>query len=322
MTLPLFRRFPRLASIPHVSLGAFPSPVVCTTVAQGSPLWIKRDDRNATRAAGNKLRALEFLLAETRPGDTVVTAGGEGSTHVLVTATLAAERGAKTVAIRWPHDMNEVADRVSARICGSCRLVAAGGPLRATLRGLVMQRSGALWIPIGGTSLLGMLGHVNAGLELAEQVARGELPEPARLVVAVGSGGTAAGLTLGLAIAGLRTVVVGARTAPLTIANRWRLLRLVRRARLFLAARAAEEVPVVATERLQIVHDVFGGAYGRRLPAARCAPADSVERGDMVVDPTYTEKALVAAVSIAQRFEGPTLYWHTFDGRLLGERAA
>ena len=63
----------------------------------------------------------------------------------------------------------------------------------------------AQYIPLGGSTPLGTLGHVNAALELADQVERGELPLPGRVVVPLGSGGTAAGLALGFAIAGLDT---------------------------------------------------------------------------------------------------------------------
>ena len=58
------------------------------------------------------MRALEFLLGDVRPGDTVLTLGGEGSTHVLATATHAARLGARTLAVRWPHDMSPMAHRV------------------------------------------------------------------------------------------------------------------------------------------------------------------------------------------------------------------
>ena len=59
--------------------------------------------------------------------------------------------------------------------------------------------------PTGGTSALGTIGYVNAGLELADQVRAGALPEPAAIFVPLGSGGTVAGLLLGLRLAGLRT---------------------------------------------------------------------------------------------------------------------
>src|SRR5215467_12070619 len=64
-------------------------------------------------------------------------------------------------------------------------------------------------LPAGGSSAVGALGYVEAALEIAAQVEAGALPEPAHAVVAVGTGGTAAGLALGFQLAGLRTRVVG-----------------------------------------------------------------------------------------------------------------
>ena len=66
-------------------------------------------------------------------------------------------------------------------------------------------RAPSRYIPLGGSTALGTLGHVNAALELADQVEAGELPLPGRVVVPLGSGGTAAGLALGFAMAGLDT---------------------------------------------------------------------------------------------------------------------
>src|SRR5919199_6709715 len=193
--LPLFRRFPALERLPRAALGDYPSPVErMTGIDVAGELWLKRDDLNAPAYGGNKVRALEFLLAGVRPGDEVFTIGGEGSTHVLATAALAARLGARTRAIRWPHELNPTSREVAARashLCASITTVST--PVHAVVRSLIERRSRVHWVPFGGTSPLGMLGHVNAALELAEQVARGELPTPARVVVPLGSGGAAAG---------------------------------------------------------------------------------------------------------------------------------
>jgi hypothetical protein len=119
----LIAQFPSLARIGRVSFGAFPTPVERVTLARvRGPLWVKRDDLNArglsgavSCAAGNKLRALEYLLAGVMTGDTVLALGGEGSTHVLATIVLAQRLGARVRAIRWPHEMNETARRVERR---------------------------------------------------------------------------------------------------------------------------------------------------------------------------------------------------------------
>jgi D-cysteine desulfhydrase len=319
-TLPIFERYPALARLPRAKLGVFPSPVARVTgFGDRRDLWIKRDDRDAPSYGGNKVRALEFLLGEVRAGDTLLTMGGEGSTHVLVTAAMGARLGARTVAIRWPHDMNPAALRTSGRAAALCSHVrTTRGPVSALLLSLFARRaSDVRWIPPGGTSALGMLGHVNAGIELAEQVARGELPIPSRVVVPFGTGGTAAGLALGFAIADLPTRVVAARVVPRIVANRRRLLSLTRSCARLIAHLDGNFVPSVDPSRIQVVNDVYGGAYGRPLPAASAAAAALDAASGILLDDSYSAKAFLAALHTPH--EEPVLFWLTFAGRL-GER--
>src|SRR3982751_2775431 len=108
LPFPLFDRFPALRQIPRVELCTLPSRV--DSLDKIAPaLWIKRDDLNAPFCGGNKGRALEFLLGGLHDGDSVVTVGGAGSTHVLATALHAARIGVSTYALRWRHAMNPIA---------------------------------------------------------------------------------------------------------------------------------------------------------------------------------------------------------------------
>ena len=276
-------------------------------------------------AAGNKVRALEFLLGRVREGDTVVTLGGEGSTHVLATAIHAARLGARTVAFRWRHDMHDAARLVRQRGGERCALAATvpGGVVLA----LPIARAWALtgrahWVPIGGSDPLGTLGHVNAGLELAEQVAAGAMPEPSRIVVPLGSGGTAAGIALGAAIAGLRTIVTAVRVAPRIGTNRWRTLGLARRTARLIERHTGAHLPD-PSPHLLVEHGHYGGAYGRPLARGATAAATLREAGGPVLEPTYGEKAFAAALDVlqlpggARGGDGPVLFWATFDARLL-----
>jgi D-cysteine desulfhydrase len=147
-----------------------------------SAVWVKRDDLDAPAFGGNKVRALEFLLGDVRPGDVVLTLGGEGSTHVLATAVLARRLGAVPRAVHWRHEMNPIAHAAAARAHTLCEIVArSGNAMTGIARAyLARRRGGVRWVPLGGTSPLGMLGHVNAGLELAAQIARGEHRAPSR----------------------------------------------------------------------------------------------------------------------------------------------
>ena len=314
--LPLFERFPALARLPRVELGAFPSPVSRVTgLPGGDEIWIKRDDLDAPAFGGNKVRALEFLLGDVRAGDTLLTIGGEGSTHVLVTAAMGARLGARAKAIRWRHDMNPEARRCSeaaASLCAGIRT--APGPVSTLLLSLLARRArGVRWIPPGGTSALGMLGHVNAGLELAAQVERGELPAPECVVVPLGTGGTAAGLALGFAMAGLPTRVAAARVVPRLVGNRARILALTRSCARLIARLDPGPVPTVHPDRVQVVHDVYGGAYGRPLPAASEAAAILRRASGIVLDDSYSAKAFTAALHLAHRER--VLFWLTFDCR-------
>lgn len=322
--LPLYARFPALRAIPRVALCRLPSPVEQVTV-DGARLWIKRDDLDAEHCGGNKIRALEFLLAGVQPGDLVVTTGGEGSTHVLATATHAARLGARTLPFRWRHDMNSTADRVAALTLSACETAPVvrttiGALLRAQLRRR-RRRDGARvhYVPLGAATPLGALAHVNAALELAGQVTAGLLPRPARIVVPLGSGGTMAGLALGVAIAGLDAEVIGVQVTPAIIANLARVRRLVAR-----TARLIERVTGAPVRRpgdrsYAVARGAYGGAYGRPLPAARVAAYELERASGIRTDQTYTAKALAVALAIAatEEEDEPTLFWNTFDGRLL-----
>src|SRR5688500_17111855 len=228
---PLLDRFPELSRIPRAALATLPTPIEpLPEVPAAGSLWLKRDDLSAEVFGGNKVRALEFLLGAVERGDTVLTIGGEGSTHVLATAHHAARLGARTQAIRWRHEMGPLARTVAAHAAGICDVTTTRTIVGTAARAIWRRaRNPRLhWIPLGGSSPLGTLGHVNAALELERQLAARTMPRPGRIVVPLGTGGTAAGLALGLAIAGLRIPVVGARIGPRIGANRTRVLGLAR----------------------------------------------------------------------------------------------
>jgi 1-aminocyclopropane-1-carboxylate deaminase/D-cysteine desulfhydrase-like pyridoxal-dependent ACC family enzyme len=321
----LARRLPAALAIPRLSLATLPSPVVALR-GEGLPagLWIKRDDLNAPEVGGNKVRALEFLLAPVPAGATILTVGGEGSLHILATAWYGKAAGLKVDAIRWPHEMTSVAHLAAERAAALCnRVTTRTSPLAGMLDATVRRmRGGMHWIPLGGSSPLGALGHVCAALELAEQVDRGECPPPGHVVTALGSGGTAAGLLLGLAIAGIPARVVAARVGPRTGVDHWRVMHLARQARRLLQQVTGEKLPPLDGSRLLVTHDVYAGAYGRPLPRAESLTAGLERDTGVILDPTYSGKSFVAAVDIAATVTSPTLYWLTFDARSLRHAGA
>jgi len=255
---------------------------------------------------GNKVRALEFLLGAVTPGDTVITLGARGSTHVLATAVHAARLGARTIAYTWPQVMNPTALAVADELRARCyRIVPTFHALAALARYTYAHARGddprygtahgtTHFVPIGGTSRVGIRGHIEAGRELAEQIRRGEMPIPETVVVPLGTGGTAAGIAIGLGVEGIQTAVTAVRVVPWIATPPWRIPRLIR-------ASGLRAVPV------RVDDTAYGGAYGKPLDRGRQAAAEI----GLPLDDTYMAKA--AAVALAGR--GPTLLWVTFNAR-------
>lgn len=316
--IPLVRRFPALAAIPRARLGRFPTPVEkLEGFRDVESLWVKHEDLASDALGGNKVRSLEFLLGRIGPGDTVLTVGGVGSTHILSTAVHAKRLGAKTIAVRWRHDMHPAAHEVSERAASECAEVVTASNFVTALVPLIRLRltRRAHYIPLGGSTPLGTLGHVNAALELAEQVEAQELPQPVRLVTPLGSGGTAAGLALGFAIAGLETTVLGARVGPRIGANKFRVLRLAEQTRQLIARYTGRAPPPVRSDRVVVSHDLYGGAYARPHPTAEHAAVLVDALRGWRLDATYSAKAFAVALDLATDTSTPTLFWMTFDAR-------
>lgn len=313
-TPPLLLRHPALAWLPRVRLGTFPTPVERVATPAGE-LWIKRDDLSGTPLGGNKVRALEFLLAGVGARDHVLTVGARGSTHALATAVYGRALGARVTVVRWAQEMNADASAVARRIARTAdQTIDARTPVDGMLRALLIRLGGPVrWIPPGGTSALGALGHVNAALELAEQVGTGRLPVPSRIVVPLGSGGTAAGLALGAAMAGLDTTIVCASVAPRIVANKSRVLRIAAACARLIERNTGVRIARPDRRRLIVERGEYGGAYGRETERGREAVRWMRATHGVSLDATYSAKALAAVLSIP--VPGPTLFWLTYDAR-------
>jgi 1-aminocyclopropane-1-carboxylate deaminase/D-cysteine desulfhydrase-like pyridoxal-dependent ACC family enzyme len=315
--LPLFRRFPALANVPRVPLSSGPTPLEHVPGVHDD-LWIKRDDLFADPLGGNKARALEFLLGNVLPNDLLVTVGSEGSTHALSVATYGRRLGAHVAVGRWRQVMNPTAARISAI---TSRLADEAPMFRSVFAAYAWawrrrrRDRNARWIAAGGSTPLGILGHVNAGLELADQIHANMLPVPARVVVPFGTGGTSAGLALAFEIAGVKTTVIGVRVVSLVIGRRARTRRLASDTARLIEGLVGRSVPRPGKNAIQVAHGAFGGAYGRETEIARTAAARLRDASGIELDASYSAKAFQVAVDLAE--DGPTLFWLTFDSRAL-----
>ncbi|HJL18390.1 MAG TPA: pyridoxal-phosphate dependent enzyme [Sandaracinaceae bacterium LLY-WYZ-13_1] len=294
-------------------------------------IWIKRDDATGRRYGGNKVRKLEYVLGEALAGghDSLITSGAAGSHHALATAIHGAEQGLKVHAVLMPQ-------RYSAHAQEHLQaLLVAGAQVHPVRSGaLVVPRTLALAtrqrlrgrsplvVPPGGSSTSGVVGHVEAGLELARQMEAGVLPEVDAVFVALGTGGTAAGLAVGLAAAGVTATVVGVRVVPRSIGNatvlRSHVSRVVHRLRRL--DDRFPDVAAVARRLLEIDHAEVGDGYGVPTSAGRNAARLAREHAGLTLEPTYTAKAFAAMLRWAGGvLQGKrVLYVHTLSGVDLG----
>jgi D-cysteine desulfhydrase len=304
------------AALAPCRLGEWPTPLEpAPGLAQAlhlAELFVKREDRSAARAGGNKVRGLEFLFAGVAPGAVFVTVGATGSTHCLATAVHAARVGGRAVLVQFPQPETRESRAVAAACAAQAALVVrARGwmTLPAALwagwrdaRTLGRRR----WIPGGGAEPRAVVGQLLAGLELAAQVAR----PPDAIVLPLGTGGTAAGLVLAVAELGWPTRVIAVRVASALVANGWRVGSLARAARRLLARHGVALCPSARPGPLVVV-DGVGQGYGYATPDGERALALGRDHG-LTLDPTYGAKALGLLVRGLPDRVQRVVFWHTF----------
>lgn len=332
-TLPLFSLYPALQDeVPWTSLTEYPSPtrrLKRSGNALGHPhLWIKRDDMLGSAYGGNKIRKLEFILADARrqSSEDLITVGGIGSHHVLASAIYARQLGMKVTAVLFPQPVTpHVRDvllalfslGVDCRLCRNRVFLLPQVLWEYTRRRFVRVTKSPYVIGPGGSSILGSLGYVNAALELKQQIDRGDVALPATIYIPLGSGGTMAGLLIGLALAGLPTRVVGVRVVEGLVCNRYivaslaeKVLQLLRR-----ADPALNKVKI-PPDQIHIDAEQLGRGYGWPTEGGEKAVQFMKDNERILLETTYTGKAFAAFMDHAPSEKRvPILFWNTFNSK-------
>jgi len=272
----LTSQFPRLR-VAHLPTPL--EPLDRLSEALGGPrIWIKRDDCTGLATGGNKVRKLEFLLADAlaQGADTVITPGAIQSNHVRQTAALSARLGLDCVAVledrrqtdepAFRRSGNVLLDRLfGARIVTVPAGVESGPVMEAEAERLRGMGRRAYVIPTGGSNPLGALGYVEAAREIAEQAAALDLVIDG-IVHPTGSAGTQAGLVAGCAALGLMIPVLGTSVGKPREQLEAIVLDMARQT----CAVFAPETEVNA-EAARVDSDHVGGGYG--IPTREMAEA-------------------------------------------------
>jgi D-cysteine desulfhydrase len=300
-----------------------PTPVrllPALSAACGRAIHVKQDDRTSTLYGGTKTRKLEFLLEDAaRAGaDALVTLGGWGSHQVTATALHARALGVPVHAIVLPQPATPaVAQTLHRSLAAGAQLHPAAHDAAAAwklwrLLGDLRRAGGRPYlVNLGGSSGPGMLGTVAAALELHVQALAGQAPREATIVVALGSGSTAAGLALGSLLAGQPRRVQAVRVTSGLVVNRFVLQRLlVAAAKLLEAPRHRRSLVRAAARLVTVDAGQVGRGYGWSTAQGAAAMARARLDG-LDLDPCYTGKAFAAALE--HPGDAPLLYWHTLD---------
>lgn len=321
------------SAIPHAPIGSYPTAVEefdeLGAELGVDRLVVKRDDRTAGAYGGNKVRKLEFVLADARQRgiEDVWTLGSLGSNHVLATSIYARKLGLEPHVVQFPETIDDhVRETLRALVTTDPHLELVADA--ETAFAIADEREQQFrdrspppyyYIPPGGSTPVGELGYVDAALELREQIEAGRAPTPDTVVVPVGSGGTMAGLVCGCRLAGLDVDLVGVRTAMESFGNAERIAALATETAELLGDAGGVDPPTFAADDVEIRHEFVGDGYGEPTAAgARCSELCAAH--GLELDPTFTAKTVAAIADHPGIGSGTVLYWHTLSSADLSDR--
>ena len=324
----LSERYPALEkSIPRVELGKWPTPLERLPEISAEPLlMIKRDDLSHPLYGGNKVRKLELILADAlRKGyREIITSGGLGSHHILAAAALGREVGLRTTGLFFCQPVNdhvlknlllEVEFGTEMHFVRDYIGVAINYLRYYLARRFSARRKTYLLMP-GGSNALSSLGYVGAVVEMQEQLRAQGIPDPAAIFVAAGTGGTAAGLLAGIALAGMKTKLHAVRVVPPSLLKRRKILNLARGSLKLLARRGADIGKAMdrLDASLHLEENYVGKGYGFATDAAAGAIRRFRDEAGIKLEGCYTGKAAAACLDYCSRhqgFAGSVLFMHT-----------
>lgn len=295
-----------LSSFPRVPLGSWPTPLdECPrlSAALGATVLVKRDDVGGIGLGGNKLRKLEFTLAAALAdgAERIVTFGGVQTNHGRLTAASCARLGLRCDLVltrsvprsgfAYDRSGNVALDELFGARVHVCDTDDEAAAVAASL-----ADDRTVTLPVGGSSGLGVLGYVAAAAELQEQLGDRAVD---RIVCALGSGGTVAGLALGGSTSITAATVSRKADAAMAVVEE-------------VAGLAAQVLKTGKPKLDHVTADdrALGEGYGVPNDEVWAALRLFARTEGIVLDPVYTGKAAAALVT-GVRPDETVVFWHT-----------
>jgi len=318
------RAVERFESIPRLALGHYPTPLeklsrLRAVLGPNAPkLYMKREDLTGPGCGGNKVRKLEYLLAEAQHAgaDTVITCGGVRSNHCRATAMLAAKLGLDCVLVQNQPSTPYAAKPASLAIeewVGARIVPVYDRAQRETMMEQMAAETRAAGrhpyiIPLGASTPLGAMGAAGAVAELAAQMDAIELRSFDAIYFSSSSGGTHAGLSAGAQLF-LRpdTKLIGVSPDDPKDSIQSTVSRII--------DGMGERLGVAFENAVSIVDEFIGGGYGIESEAGREALSLVARTEGILLDPVYTAKAMAALIAAVRAgtytSKQTVLFWHT-----------
>ena len=331
----------------RVTLVHGPTPVVHLPALDeivGAKVWVKRDDATSGAESGNKIRKLEFLLADAiaRGARVIITCGGLQSNHARATALTCAQLGLRSILLLRVSDPSHFRES-PLELTGNVLLDRLAGadirfisPAEYRERGAHLEQARAdsdhrghpaYIIPEGGSNGLGSLGYVEAMREVKRQMDLGLAGDgqPFDVVAhACGSGGTAAGVGLGAAHFGVARETWAFAVCDDNDYFMRTISRIAVEARgympslpelAFVEPGSAESVAPDRAARIVIDDRAKGPAYGSMNDDQKRFLVRVARATGLILDPVYTGKALFGLAKAVERGEiarsARVLFLHT-----------
>lgn len=255
----------------------------------GVNLFVKRDDLTGLELSGNKIRKLEYSLAEakTLSSDTVITFGAIQSNHCRATAAACAKLGLECHLILSADEPDsyegnlfmDVLLGAQIHFIGDGDMKAEGQRLGEKLRS---EGKKPYFIPIGASNAVGSLGYVEDAREVIQWEKDNDINFDL-ICLAVGSGGTYAGLFYGMVEAQRDIDIYG--------------FSVSRESEYFIGkiSRIVKDMGMGTFDRSKILinDDYVGLGYGKTTAGELEVIGHVASKEGIILDPCYTGKAFI-----------------------------
>ena len=288
----------RIEDFPRIPLAVLPTPIQkLENISRilGTNVYIKRDDMTGIGLGGNKVRKLEFLLADAKNkgAEIVFTTGGAQSNHAMLTAACCKKLGMTPILILKKRGVTDRKGNILLEYLmdTDVRFLDTDSSKEVYQEmDRIGQESGKVYykIPTGGSNALGALGYVNCVKEISEQT---DIKFD-YICCAEGSGGTHAGVAMGAKLFMPDTKVIGMMVdsdpfEEITTNIMKGLAELL-------------ELDFVPTADDVHLMDVCGEGYAIASPEGNAAIRMMAENEGLFLDPVYTGKAFGGLIKMAR----------------------